>query len=469
MGRKYLHHRKKDGDGKLNVIMSAHNHGGKYMALRTFIENSDSDLLFINNPENSWYLDSDDSYSHIIYDLLKDYNHADVTFYGSSMSGFAAIYFSIKFNANAIAINPQVNLNISYDYAWDGLKSSLDKVNVEKVDLEKYCIENWKESVIYILHGHDDIDLVNAELFSTARPKNKKLVIHTIDDDAHVNYLARDYSLFNNIRDVVNGLRNVNAQVEINDSVKRKRRLRRNEINTYDPYRDLSKFKHEGISWFNRRGYEKTGNIVHFYDVGLYDQSMKLSGATCSYNGDEWVMLSPILSENSNLLANCDFIFEDDGGLLVNNKDFYNGWWARTLDNTKVKYLVSSNELNINIEELCNKNLFISKSPDLTDRIQSCIKVGGYLSLFMDVAVNNGSAYIQLGGVGDSGYFHKNSDSTVSHSYKTLNVFELFSDISVDNKDYLFLRVVLGSDNVSKKVKIKNPRLYFGFLPMVLK
>lgn len=469
MGRKYVHHKKEGGDGKLDIIMSAHNQGEKYMALRTFIENSNSDLLFLNNPENSWYLDNNDTYSHILFEVLKDYKHEDVTFYGSSMSGYASIYYAIKFNANSIAINPQVNLDVSYDLAWDGLKQSLDKMDVEKLKLEKYCVDNWQDSVIYIVHGHDDIDLVNVELLSTARPKSKKLIIHTIDDDEHVNYLSRDYDLFNSIKNVIENMRKVNANIEVNNSQKRKRRIIRNEISAYDPYRDLSKVKHDGVSWFNRREHEKIGNIIHFYDVGLYDESMKLSGAICSYNGNQWVLISPILSEKSNILTDCDFIFEDCGENLLNNVEFYDKWWARVLDDTDVNYSVSSNELLVNVEKISNKNLYISKTPQKTPNIESCIKLGGYFTLFVDVAVNNGAAYVQLGGVSNTGYFHKNSEIANTKKFTTLSVFECFQDIDLNDSEYLFLRVVFGNDSLKKKIKVKNPRLYFGFLPMELK
>ncbi|MGS0639518.1 hypothetical protein, partial [Citrobacter sp. VF227] len=120
---------------RLLVILSAHNQGEKYMALRAFTEDQRCDLLFMHNPENTWYLDHDTgaSYRAVLEEVIKDYNVQNVYFFGSSMSGYASVLFSLMFNANAVTVNPQINLSISKDYAWDELRRHIDAIPGDRI------------------------------------------------------------------------------------------------------------------------------------------------------------------------------------------------------------------------------------------------------------------------------------------------------------------------------------------------
>ncbi|HGS4857649.1 TPA: hypothetical protein ACMDQF_002263 [Vibrio cholerae] len=437
------------------------------MALRTFSEQNDFDVLFLNNPENSWYLDDEDSYTQVLKSYIDNYQHDKVTFYGSSMSGYAAILYGIKFNADAISINPQINLDISYDFAWDGLKTSLDKVACKKIQLEKYCVNEWKDSVVYLLHGHDDIDVVNAGLLSSARSNNKKLFIHTIDSDEHVNYLARDLELFNNMMSAVKSLRRIKVDLPKTIGNKRDRRIYRNNNLIVDPLRDFSKEPIKSSSWFARRENEITGTIVKFTDVGLYKDDMSLSGAVCSFDGVKWSLISPQINDENNLLKNSCFTFEENKKKLENNKEFYNGWWARNPEDKENFFTVQSEAMLLEVSNPSSKNVYISITPVIDESLKTLLGKDGYFTFSADIATSNGSAYIQIGGVGSGGYFHKNSD--VNHGqFKRLNVTEHFIDIDKSHKEAIFVRVVCATDGKEKKVKIKNPKLVFGFFPMGL-
>ncbi|MBC6503506.1 hypothetical protein GW742_18820 [Citrobacter freundii] len=194
-GKKYLYIPEEldKKNERLLVILSAHNQGEKYMALRAFTEDQQCDLLFMHNPDNTWYLDHDAgaSYRAALEETIKYYKAQNVYFFGSSMSGYAAVLFSLIFNSNAVTVNPQINLNISKDYAWDELISHIDAIPSDRINIDEWCIDHWKDSVIYLMHGHDDIDVINAKLLLNAMPPRRKLIVQTLDLDSHTLFLEK--------------------------------------------------------------------------------------------------------------------------------------------------------------------------------------------------------------------------------------------------------------------------------------
>ncbi|MGS0640049.1 hypothetical protein, partial [Citrobacter sp. VF227] len=80
------------------------------------------------------------------------------------------------FNANAVTVNPQINLSISKDYAWDELRRHIDAIPGDRINLEEWCVHHWQESVVYLMHGHDDMDVINARLLLNAMPPRRKVI-----------------------------------------------------------------------------------------------------------------------------------------------------------------------------------------------------------------------------------------------------------------------------------------------------
>ncbi len=179
---------------RLLVVMSAHNQGGKYMALRSFLEDQKCDLLFISDPKNSWYLDDDlgSSFGSVLNVFVKNYDPKSIFLFGSSMSGYGAIFHAFKLNANAIASNPQINLDVTKDYAWPELIEHINDIGGNHVNLDEISDAEWGDSAVYLIHGHDEIDTINVELLTRSSPPNKKLIVQTLDVDSHVMFFGKE-------------------------------------------------------------------------------------------------------------------------------------------------------------------------------------------------------------------------------------------------------------------------------------
>lgn len=456
-GRKYIYLKRTE---KLIVIMSAHNQGDNFMSLKTFHDGLNYSLLFLNNPENSWYIDESNSYDKIITEVLNDYEPKNVIFYGSSMSGYSSIFFAFKYNANAFAINPQINLDLTKDIGWDELESNLNNIPCSYVALEKYCYRKWKDSAIYILHGHNDLDVKNVDLLSMAKPDNKKLILQTIDSDLHDNYISNDVNKINDIFNIIYSYRDISiSDVGVNKKLKE----RRKEINQNKENNILDNDA-GSINWHDRYEHESPNNIVKFDDIGIYDNNGKLSGCICVYNGYQWELISPKL-EGLNLIKEQDFVFEKDEFQFKDNDYFYDKWWSRINVSSNIKGIVNNSELKLNIISVDSKNTYISTSPNKSLIKSDLKKQSRYFTFFMDICVSEGEAYLSLGGRSERGYFHSNSKITRSLYWTKISVSELFSNIDVSHKDSIFCRLFYCSDLKNKIVKIKKPLLIEGYFP----
>lgn len=101
-GKKALYVRSSVDNTRLLVIMSTHNQGSNYLALRTFLENQFCDLLFISDSNNSWS-------ASLIFSSVQN-NHHD------------AIFVRINFGADKKDENVLVrNIKIVFGYFPDDL------------------------------------------------------------------------------------------------------------------------------------------------------------------------------------------------------------------------------------------------------------------------------------------------------------------------------------------------------------
>ncbi|MGS0640019.1 hypothetical protein, partial [Citrobacter sp. VF227] len=110
---------------------------------------------------------------------------------------------------------------------------------------EEWCVHHWQESVVYLMHGHDDMDVINARLLLNAMPPRRKVIVQTLDLDSHTMFFGKDIK---RVYDVIAlaGMYRKMAEPGIESAVgkadltrKTLRRKRRNALCLCDPYRDV--------------------------------------------------------------------------------------------------------------------------------------------------------------------------------------------------------------------------------------
>ena len=199
-GKKYLYIPNRANDSSLSIdnrslliAMSTHNFGDRFFMLKSFLNNQKYDLLFVNDPLNTYYLENDygASYQRLFEKILKDYKPENVSFFGSSMSGYAAINYALNFSCNAIVCNPQIRFECSYEKSWAALRVTLDKVKPYWQDLDKKIVnlENLSSS-IYFVFGNHRLDRINHEAIKSVFPLKSKFYFQQVDDIGHGFYLS---------------------------------------------------------------------------------------------------------------------------------------------------------------------------------------------------------------------------------------------------------------------------------------
>lgn len=459
---------------KLLIVMSAHNQGKKYMALRSFLENQICDLLFITDPKNSWYLDNDngETYLKALSFFTEAYAPHAIFLFGSSMSGYGAIFHAFKLNANAIASNPQINLDITKDYAWPELIDHINEIDGHHTNLDEIANTAWNDSAIYIIHGHDDIDIINVELLARTTPPNKKIIIQTLDIDSHttifgkeVNYIYKVMDLLFKFRTELDLKNTLSKLVSEDKTNKRQFRAERNNTKINDPYRTLN-YTHESVSWQNRYLHEHIGKQVFFSNIGFYFNG-QLTGGTCFFDGERWRLSSPMPSINDNLIAKNHSKTIGTITNPANNQYINEHWWIRNEGDSEIIIDGEHNHLTIKLKPSNTKNIYLSSTVPANER-QHELMQGKYITFSADVFTTDGEVYLTLGGVGNSGYHHKNSINPPPGYWKSISVTEQFLSINSAHKDSIFARINLANDGKTKTVQIKNLSLQVGYFPMGL-
>lgn len=198
MSFKYKYCKTANADSLL-VVLSAFNQD-KFMGYKTLKDSKQNkfSFLFLTDPLNTYYLNNNLGldYFNLLDNYIPLYDPKNIIFHGSSMSGFAAIFMAIKYNANFIVNNPQIDLalSISPELCWQDLRKAISVIE-PKLDLPKYLMENYKDSCGYIIHGYHRLDLANINLLCSLKME-KMIMFDSIDTVAH------DY-LFSSIIDVI--------------------------------------------------------------------------------------------------------------------------------------------------------------------------------------------------------------------------------------------------------------------------
>src|SRR5690606_19877344 len=189
---------KKNEGNSLIIAMSTHNFGERYFFLKTLIANQKCSLLFIKDPLNTYYLENDggQSYKRLLEPFVKKYGENNISFFGSSMAGYAALHFGLYFNTNIIVSNPQIDFEISYKYAWDDLRKTLDRVKKNWVDIRTILDNKALDTIVYYDCGDYPMDIENLKYFKKLDAKRFSIYLNKLEDDKHGFYFKNSENIF---------------------------------------------------------------------------------------------------------------------------------------------------------------------------------------------------------------------------------------------------------------------------------
>jgi hypothetical protein len=187
----------------LLISLSTHNQGNRYQSLVTFSDLNYS-LLFLTNPGNNYYLESDGgkSYYELVREFASLYATRRLVFTGSSMAGYSAIKMSFEFGGNAVVSNPQVDFYLTRMLCWEELRKNIEKIP-ETLDIVD--IENIDKTSINFAYGRYPMDLANAAVMMNIAFKRKNLDINFIESRTKEHrYLFPTLTAFvNSVEDVL--------------------------------------------------------------------------------------------------------------------------------------------------------------------------------------------------------------------------------------------------------------------------
>ncbi|WP_284336507.1 hypothetical protein [Comamonas sp. NoAH] len=470
--KKILYVKSSFNNEQLLVVMSTHNQGANYLALRTFLENQFCDILFISDPGNSWYLDDD--YGETYYKLIKkysdNYNPESVFLFGSSMSGYGALLHGLRLNANVIAINPQVNLDLTAKYSWPELTDHINKIRGKHINIDEHAFNLWRESVVMILHGHYEMDVLNVDLLSTSAPAKKKLILQTLDVDSHAYPFGRDIEYIKKLISLIFSYRKLpsteNFENSLNTSEFESIRSRRHLSGMNFLKHPLRKIDGNTL-WQVRHSFEKPRNLVFFSNIGFYKNGEPLGGL-CLYDGDCWRYLSPSFDNSSYLLESKELEISDDFFKCENFQKIYNGWVVRKDDSSVINIEGSGGGFRVSFTSGNTALAFLHKSIKPNNEYFENM-VGKMITFSADVYSSEGGVMLVTGGYGDSGYYHSNSEPSVKGRWSSISSSMIIPSIKENHHDSIFIRVNFGSDKKSKDVFVRNVKLISGYFPEGLK
>lgn len=182
--KKYAH--EKYGHDNLLIVLNTHNQGNRYFGYATLTKLAESDLLFITDPNNSYYLDDDDGqiYKELILNITKDYSIEKVFIFGTSMAGYAALFYGSQLGFHIIASNPQLDLDITYNLSWPSLRETISKIP-NKIPLKEFISGKYKGRSIYIIYGNHRVDIANYNIFNSIDFGETLIIKKHINSVAH--------------------------------------------------------------------------------------------------------------------------------------------------------------------------------------------------------------------------------------------------------------------------------------------
>ncbi|HDZ8856109.1 MULTISPECIES: hypothetical protein [Aeromonas] len=193
--KKYVH--EKYGFDKLLIVMNTHNQGDRYFGYSTLTHEPKSDLLFITDPSNGYYLDDNQGadYLELITNISRNYDKDKVCIFGTSMAGYAALFFGSKLGFHIIASNPQLDFDITYKLSWENLRDSLDKIK-NKINISDIYSSGYNGGNIFFIYGEHRLDIANADIFKSLDFNEKVVIIKKIKSIEHGFFIKDLNNLF---------------------------------------------------------------------------------------------------------------------------------------------------------------------------------------------------------------------------------------------------------------------------------
>lgn len=208
--KKYIH--EQYGSDSLLIVLNTHNQGEKYFGYATLTKKTNSDLLFITDPNNSYYLDKDNGeiYKELLIKISEKYEKKKITIFGTSMAGYAALYFGSQLGFHIITSNPQIDLDMSFEISWPNLRETLSKIE-NKISLKKFIGDNYHGGNIFIIYGKHRMDLANYKLFCEINFGEKAII------KKHINSIEHGFFLrLETLNEIQFLLENIENKIEYN-------------------------------------------------------------------------------------------------------------------------------------------------------------------------------------------------------------------------------------------------------------
>ncbi|NBB59464.1 hypothetical protein GVN18_09265 [Pseudomonas sp. ODNR1LW] len=154
-----------------------------------------TNVLFLNNPVCNWYSDEEVArIEGLIKELvLPRFNKNKVTCYHASMGGYAAIKFSSQFGFAAIAVNPQVNLDLwAVDRPDDAVRIS---GITRRINLDKLPAATYEGMAICLIVSRNPTDFLAFQAFfeRLSSVKTLSIVIEKHSIAAHEGVIMKAY------------------------------------------------------------------------------------------------------------------------------------------------------------------------------------------------------------------------------------------------------------------------------------
>lgn len=193
--KKYVY--EKYGHDRLLIILNTHNQGDRYFGYTSLTSAPKSDLLFITDPNNGYYLDDDQghTYAELLANISSSYNINNVCIFGTSMAGYAALLFGSRLGFHIIASNPQLDFDITYKLSWENLRESLDKIT-NKIDIKDEIRNKYNGGNIFFIYGEHRLDLANAEIFKSIDLSERLVMMKKVKSLEHGFFIKDLNNLF---------------------------------------------------------------------------------------------------------------------------------------------------------------------------------------------------------------------------------------------------------------------------------
>ncbi|MCX6123833.1 MAG: tetratricopeptide repeat protein [Proteobacteria bacterium] len=159
-----MYHKSDLGARKIAVVFSSAQATG-FTYFKTFKAFEGIDVVFIRDPYyTSWYLNGiDATYNdwdglvRYLSILLSSYSLEDISFWGSSMGGYAAIRASIHFPGSfCMAISPQTVISTSLPHNlnknFQDLASNSDNLCLSELESDRYCVIYGSADVVDLFY-----------------------------------------------------------------------------------------------------------------------------------------------------------------------------------------------------------------------------------------------------------------------------------------------------------------------------